>query len=612
MTRAIGPRVGLPPEAAMPLALVGLAWVPVGLVGAVWLGGHVASWATGDGWAGPALSFNWGLELVKKGPAPFWPTTPVGLIWACAAALVVLVAGPPLYGFVRWQSRRPPPGDALASLAQPADMASLAPLGVAAKAVELRPSLAGRKPKRVTPDEAGLPLGLLRPVGVQLRSSWEDVQVVFMAPRGGKTSEIAVPQLLAAPGAVVATSNKPDLWAITSDARAKATGQRVWVFDPQRIAHTPQTWWWNPLKGVTTVEAAQRLTTHFIAEIRGDGQHEGFWSSAAEDVLSSMFLAAGSAGRTLVDVYDWLNRPTNPVPVDLLRQHGHAASASGLAGRQTGAVETREGVFETARTAAKCLRDPAILAWVTPPPFDLDEFETANFAATRETLYLLTKEAAGGAAPLVAAFADRVMQDAIVVAERRGGRLDPPLLVMLDEAANICKIADLPQLYSHLGSRGVLPVTILQSYPQGVRVWGETGMDTLWAASTVKLIGAGLDDETFLGKVSKLIGDHDVTTRGVHHGDGRMGENLTVRRQPIMAVEDLRQMRKGTAILFATGCRPAMLAMQPWYRGPRKSELAKAQKRALAALTERANRATAAPAAAPADSAGIITAKEAV
>ena len=600
MTRAIGPRVGMPPEAMLPLSIVGLCWVPVGLVAAVWAAGHGASWLTGDGWVGPALSFDWGLELVKKGPAPFWPTTPVGLIWGLFGTLVFVVMGLPLIAYVRWQSRRPAPGDALASMAQPGDVASLAPPGVAAKAVQLRASLAGRKAKTVPPDEAGLPLGVLRPGGPELRACWEDVLLVFMAPRSGKTSEVAVPHVLSAPGAVVATSNRVDLWAITADVRAGQTGERVWVFDPQRIALQPQTWWWNPLKGVTNVEAAQRLATHFIAEIRGDSQHE-FWSSAAEDVLVSMFLAAGCSGRTLVDVYDWLNRPTNPVPVDLLKANGHTASANGLAGRQTGAVETREGVFETARVAAKCLRDPAIMAWVTPPPFDLEEFETANFAATKETLYLMTKESAGGAAALVAAFADRVMQDATVLAERRGGRLDPPLVVVLDEAANICKIADLPQLYSHLGGRGIIPITILQSYPQGVRVWGETGMDTLWAASTVKIIGAGLDDVPFLEKVSQLIGEHDVTTRGVHHGGGQMGENLTLRRQRIMAVEDLRQMRKSTALLFATGCRPAMLNMQPWYRGKRKGEITKARDRALAGVKERAE-AAAVSASGPSDS----------
>jgi len=578
----------MPPQALMPLTIVGICWVPVAAVGAVWLAGHGASWMSGHGWVGPPLTLDWGLGLLSNGPGPSWPTSPVALIWVLAAAMALAVVVPTLVIFVKWHGRQSIPGHALSSMATPADVVGLTPRGVAAKAQSLRPSLKGVKAKALAPADTGPPLGVLRPGGPALRASWEDVMLVFMAPRSGKTSEVAVPLILDAPGAVVATSNKSDLWLLTSTARATVTGEREWVFDPQRIAMVPQTWWWNPLRDVTTVEAAQRLTTHFIVEIKGDREHE-FWSSAAEDLLASLFLAAGSSGRSLVDVYEWLNRPTNPLPVDLLREHGHVATANGLAGRQAGAVETREGVFETARTAAKCLRDPNIMAWVTPPPFTLEELQTANFAATRQTLYLLTKEAAGGAAPLVAAIADRVMQDATVLAERRGGRLDPPMLVVLDEAANICKIEDLPKLYSHLGSRGIIPVTILQSYPQGAGVWGETGMDTLWAASTVKVVGAGLDDERFLEKVSRLIGDHDVATRAVHQGSGQYGENLSLRRQRILAVEDLRELPKSTAVLFATGCKAALLAMQPWYRGPRAAEITAASEKLMAGLTQRAN-----------------------
>ena len=40
--------------------------------------------------------------------------------------------------------------------------------------------------------------------------------VAVMAPRAGKTTALAVPTILNAPGAVVATSNKPDLWASTA------------------------------------------------------------------------------------------------------------------------------------------------------------------------------------------------------------------------------------------------------------------------------------------------------------------------------------------------------------------------------------------------------------
>ncbi len=48
-------------------------------------------------------------------------------------------------------------------------------------------------------------------------------------------------------------------------------------------------------------------------------------------------------------------------------------------------------------------------------------------------------------APLVAALTDATIRAARRAAERAGGRLDPPLPVVLDEAANICRIGDLPQ-----------------------------------------------------------------------------------------------------------------------------------------------------------------------
>ena len=93
---------------------------------------------------------------------------------------------------------------------------------------------------------------------------------------------------------------------------------------------------------------------------------------------------------------------------------------------------------------------------------------------------------------MIAAAADAVTRSAVLQAERAGGRLDPPLRAILDEAANVCKIRDLPDLYSHLGSRAVIPLTILRPYRQGQRVWGEAGMDALWSASTIKLIGSDI------------------------------------------------------------------------------------------------------------------------
>ncbi|MEN3541392.1 type IV secretory system conjugative DNA transfer family protein, partial [Microbispora sp. ZYX-F-249] len=160
--------------------------------------------------------------------------------------------------------------------------------------------------------------------------------------------------------------------------------------------------------------------------------------------------------------------------------------ASSLRGAQNGAVETRDGIYQTARTATKALRDEAIMAWVTPG--DLPDFDPHGFARSTDTLYLLSQNRSA-AAPLIAGLADLVMRAAKREAERMGGRLDPPMTVSLDEAANICRIADLPELYSYMGSRGICLVTILQSYEQGITVWGEHGMAALWGAATTKLIG---------------------------------------------------------------------------------------------------------------------------
>src|ERR1019366_3891119 len=124
------------------------------------------------------------------------------------------------------------------------------------------------------------------------------------------------------------------------------------------------------------------------------------------------------SGHTLHDVAGWLNEPAVPTPIELLAVAGFTAMAASLRGAQNGAVETRDGIYQTARTAAKAMTDPEIMAWVTPPRRRmLPVFDADEFAASRDTLYLLSKSRSA-AAPLIAALSDTAMR----AAERRGGR----------------------------------------------------------------------------------------------------------------------------------------------------------------------------------------------
>ena len=124
----------------------------------------------------------------------------------------------------------------------------LTPAPAAKTRVRLRPSLAGADPRALPPGDTGLLLGdLQQPAGrgPALFASWEDTIVAFMAPRSGKTTALSVPYVLSAPGPVVATSIKADLWAAT--AQLRADGRHDVAVRPAADRLPAQAWWWNPL-----------------------------------------------------------------------------------------------------------------------------------------------------------------------------------------------------------------------------------------------------------------------------------------------------------------------------------------------------------------------------
>ena len=100
----------------------------------------------------------------------------------------------------------------------------------------------------------------------------------------------------------------------------------------------------------------------------------------------------------MATVYEWLNDSGRSAPATNSSATASPPSPPHCRGGSP-AIETREGVYETARTAAQCLRDPQIMAWITPPQSDDDcpLFDPDHLRRRQRHLYLLSKE--GGAAP---------------------------------------------------------------------------------------------------------------------------------------------------------------------------------------------------------------------
>ncbi|WP_442815589.1 type IV secretory system conjugative DNA transfer family protein [Streptomyces sp. NBC_01795] len=571
------------PRDMAPWAIVAVTVLALLTSGGVWFGGTLGAALSGAGWQSPSFSIMLLATLVMDGSRELWPDaspvavyTGIVVVFGAATAAVVI----PIWKIVSRSTSK------TKGLAGRREMAAMCPEGIAERARDLRPSI--KNEPHLHPDDTGNLLGDLEPNGPELRSSFEDVELDLMAPRAGKSTGIAVPRVLRARGAVLLTSNKSDVYTVTRAERTR-TGT-VWTFDPQGIAHTPRGMWWDMLADCQTIEGARRLGGHFVASVNDDASKKDFWISAAQNTLTALFLAAARGKASVIDLLGWLADPADRTPVDLLRDADMPAMADQLQGTVRGAVETRDGIYETARQCVACLLDPEIAAWVTPDP-TLPEFRPHEHAISRDTLYLLSKDGGGSAAGVIAGLADATLRAGVIAAERMGGRLDPPMTAVLDEAANVCRISDLPDLYSHLGSRGINVVTLLQSYRQGARVWGEAGMDALWSAATVKLLGAGLDDADFVDKVSKLVGQHDVKTDSYSKSRDGGSRSVSYRLDPILPPDKIRALPKGTALLLATGVRPALIRLRPWYKEPGAGAISAAAKAEVEAITERASQA---------------------
>ncbi|MER6461688.1 TraM recognition domain-containing protein [Streptomyces sp. NPDC001228] len=563
--------------------LLGVLAVVVPLAHLAWLSGNIAACLTGTSWA----PYQPTSALLH--PEQVWPTAgETSLLIGARIVPVLLLLALGTGAGVLWARHKNRSGGrkkTIADMAKARDIEPLMANAITDKARSLRPSL--KNTKHIEPKDTGVLLGNLQGSRHEVRMGFEDVAVAIMAPRSGKTTSLAIPSMLGAPGPVLLTSNKAAGDAFTTAYEARARAGTVWTMDPQQIAHAAREMWWNPLASATTLDGANRLAGHFLAASVDASQQGDFWSKAGSNILSQLLLAAALDERPITDIMQWLAFPADRTPLDILRDHGFAAVAAQLKGTVEGPPETRDGIYETARQYAAALLNAEIAAWVTPQK-DVPEFRPEQFVTSTDTLFLLSKDGGGGASALIAACADSVMRAATAQAERAGGRLDPPMLAILDEAANVCKISDLPDLYSHLGSRGIIPITILQSYRQGQKVWGDAGMDAMWSASTVKVIGSGIDDPDFADKLSRLIGDHDVETTSTSHSESGKSTSVSMRQERILPADAIRALPKGTALCFATGMRAAMLDLRPWYHEPGAEDLSAASARASQAITARA------------------------
>ena len=424
----------------------------------------------------------------------------------------------------------------------------------------VRPSLAGLSRVqwwRLPAVEVGVRLcrvGLLH-----VWSSIEDVTLVFGGPRTGKSQWLAG-RVLDAPGAVLVTSTRTDLYELCAPLRA-ARGP-VWVFNAVGLADLPSTVTFDPLTGCTDpVIATERATDMLAATSKAGSGDREFWEAQARRVLAALLHAAALDGRPMRDVLGWVADPDGAgreVPVLLRRAADPAFEQDAAQFVQTN-DRTRTSITSTIMPALGWLTSPTAAAAAA----SATTLDVAELLASRATVFLLGAEETQ-AAPLVCALTGHIAREARrLAAVQPGGRLDPNLTLVLDEAALISPVP-LDSWTADMGGRGVTIVAAFQSRAQLLARWGEHAAATILNNASAVMVFGGTRDRDDLLFWSTLTGDRDerVTSHDLH---GR-GATRTVRKVPVLAPAQIANLPAGKALVIRRGLAPVVGWVQPAWR----------------------------------------------
>lgn len=341
-----------------------------------------------------------------------------------------------------------------------------------------------------------------------IRMAIQEHLVVLGPPRGYKSGFLSR-VIMAYPGVLIVATTKPDLFALTSGLRWN--GGPIYVFNPQRLADLQSTLRWNPIPGCEDEATAWRRALAFCesAKPRGTNNDE-FWLDQATTLLRALFCAAALGKHDLRMVNYWvLSGETQPAE-RILTDHERYTWASAVAKmRLSKAEKTTDTVRLVLIAALSFMGDPATAECVLPRPGAA--FGIRAFLEQRGTLYLVGEQRGESSpiAPLFAALVQEIHWEASQMAgTMKGGRLDPPLGLVLDEVTQIVPVP-LPSILADSGGRGIQIFAGCHGVAQLKARWGEHGARAVLDTANLMLV-PGVSDPDTLDMVSRLCGEVPV------------------------------------------------------------------------------------------------------
>ena len=538
----------------------------------LWLAGELAAFAYSGVWPGtpprtlPGIAY--GIVRNPAEPALAWPEPTRDLL--PPAPQLYLVMGAVLAGAwgvrrgtnrlrARWRRRHPPP-----EAPPPPRLPDLP--GDWARPRDLRALVARR-------DRAGRVV--LGTVGGRALAAERGRSVLALGPPGSlKTAGVAAPAVIGWEGPVLAISTRPDLLDATLAGRRRRG--EVWVLDPTRASkHERDSW--SPLERCGTWAGAWRTALVWAGAARDAGGLPGEAAAGAAEaprLLAPMLLAAALTGRSMADVARWARQGERVEVLSALEQAGEAAAHEMAAWVWRQPRHRREQVAAAVRAVVTAWGVPMLLG-----ERDGRELSTARLLdGGAHTAYAcVPARARRRLGPLVVTLLDGVLDDAYALGQRLG-RLTPPLLVVLDDVADLAALPHLEQHAVSAGGWGIQLVTIASDLSQLRGAYGDRA-ELVVANHHARIVLSGIEDQPTLEFLADLIGErgaeqvrHYIT--GPTGREAPLAEPPPARRRRLTPPDALGLTLPGQGLLLYGDLPPVPITLRPWFADDRLRALA--------------------------------------
>ena len=429
--------------------------------------------------------------------------------------------------------------------------------------------------------------GLLNPTGLYL--GLLDGQPIFYsgkahlltcAPaRQGKGIGVVIPNLLHYQGSVIVTDPKGELAAVTAAHRRERFGQDVAVFNPWGLHGLPQHRI-NPLENIIAIAGDPARLRGLTDEIKAivmqlypepEDTRNQFFREGARNIMRAvlLYLALCSPKRcTLPEMWRIIANPLRleRMVAAMRKEDVLGGILADLGDDLAHQMEDNPDLFGDFRSGAVqhlSIFEPGgyLADAVSASDISLADLKTGNV-----TLYLAfppDRIASHGAA------LGLIVNQAITAVARSKERGE--VLFMLDEFANIGKLAGLAESLTALPGLGVRVWMIVQELAEIVRIYGPNTAKTIQSQAEVRQFFA-VNSAELAQSLSRELGQKTVKTR--NHNLGRsdtdeVGESLSETGQPLMRPEEIMHLGQGQQLLLVKGVKSILGERLPfWFFAP--------------------------------------------